>query len=106
MVHGKHWVVACLLAPCLAHADIDCDQVSNLAEATMEARQNGALIKDLMAKVHDMPNPDYRELARQLTLLAYERDLYQSKRAKQSAISEFANTAWLKCNGVREASKK
>ena len=69
-----------------------CKKVSAMAGSAMEFRQNGALLEDAMSSVGDKS-----DFSKAVVMKAYETPVSNGAKAKQSAISEFRNQAYLQC---------
>lgn len=67
-----------------------CSVAQELARKTMEARQAGVSMSDMLA---NKPT----ELLRRLTIAAYETPRYQSPEFVQRAIDDFSNDTYLAC---------
>lgn len=91
-----------LLLPAWAGAEVSCETISSLAQATMEARQKGVLASDLIKKTESSRNPDMKEMARQLVITAYERPRHYSRSMQERAATDFANEAWVLCEQALE----
>lgn len=85
-------VVSCArqdAAPVEDKAEV-CPVAQELARKTMEARQAGVSMSDMLA---NKPT----ELLRRLTIAAYETPRYQSPEFIQRAIDDFGNDTYLAC---------
>ncbi|WP_282373586.1 hypothetical protein [Pseudomonas sp. PS02290] len=76
-----------------AMAEVDtCKKISGLAQEAMQARQDGDLLQDSMAKIGDGS-----KFAKDVVMKAYEKPVMTGKDNKRQAVREFQNEAYRVC---------
>lgn len=77
-----------------------CQSIANFSENTMEARQNGAAMGEILDKLNapaDGVVEETRDLMKSLVRDAYATSLQSSQSNKNIVIGEFKNQAHLEC---------
>ena len=78
-----------------------CQSIATFSENTMEARQNGAAMGDILDKLNgaviDSSLEETRSLMKSLVRDAYAAPLRHTQSGKSEIISEFKNQAHLEC---------
>lgn len=74
-----------------------CKHASEIAEAIMTARQNGATAPDVMdAALKDTP-PESKKLMEAIVLDAFDVPRYRTKEPQDREISEYASKIYTRC---------
>ena len=89
----KYLIAALILVmPFVVQANnYDCDEMAQLAEVVMEARQNGASMRSIMEIAGD------NQLARVIVIEAYDRSRFTTEEYKRMAINDFSNDVYQIC---------
>lgn len=80
--------------------DASCESMEELARITMELRQAGASLRQVMRA------GDGNEFTDSMTMEAYRHPAYRGEEYQQRAINEFANRYYLACLDARAESAK
>ncbi|WP_143748343.1 hypothetical protein [Mesorhizobium carmichaelinearum] len=76
----------------------NCTAIGELARNIMQKRQTGTDMSEMMAVVDKFDkDPNLKDLARQMVILAYQMPLFSVEENKQQTISEFANNIQVRC---------
>lgn len=79
-----------------------CGLVSLWAHGTMGMRQEGFSMSELMDLSKHEEDPNLRAIRQRSIQLAYEQKRYETPEAKERAVSDFENAAYLAClKGVK-----
>lgn len=79
------------VSPIAKSADVElCEQIQELAEVIMTARQDGAKLNDMMAASDN-------RLAHEIVIDAYKEARYNTPQFKLKAVNEFSNKWVLGC---------
>ena len=98
----KNLIIAAALTLSLTafaeEAELDvCDEINNLAQSIMEARQSGVEMRQLIQIVR---NNEIADFAIPIIIRAYEKPRFSVEKNKQNAIKDFQNEIYLQC--IRE----
>lgn len=96
-------LLALLVCAPVAAAELDeaavdriCRSASELAESTMQVRQLGAPITDVL-QLHENADPAIKPLIQALVRDAYSRPRFLTEEHQQRAATEFASEAYVTC---------
>lgn len=73
--------------------DEHCDQVEEVAEAVMEARQRGVPARDMLGIAND-------DITRAIVIDAYDSQRYSSHTLRERAVRDFAERVYITCHKV------
>ena len=83
-------LIATLTLSTVAQADY-CQEIEGLARTIMNNRQNDVPLVSMIKTLKDS------ELAKKMTLDAYEKPMFSGKAYKDKSINKFANTWYMAC---------
>lgn len=87
-------IVALVITP--AQADL-CGNIEQLAQTIMTKRQEGAALGEMLDVANKADDADVSELARGITMMAFEEPAYRTPEVKARTIVQFGNKLRLQC---------
>lgn len=89
--------VVLTVSPAWADAIETCKHAASLAGKVMEARQNGATIKDVIGPILDSTPKESKRLMQSIVMGAFEQPRYTTPINQRNAVADYENDTFVSC---------
>lgn len=90
-------MMAVLATPAVSGGVETCQHAAKIAGNIMQARQNGASVKDVIGPILSVTPEESQPLVSRIVTSAFEYPRYSSPEYRQRAVTDFENTIFLGC---------